>query len=383
MEYFNNSYEECRSNFRKAAEKIKAKFNDVQMGKIIVESKIDPDLTIDWCYIPAQKEKDKLLTLTSGLHGIEGYTGSAIQLMFIDKILDKLSLDNLGILFIHGLNPYGFKYHRKVTENNVDLNRNCTTNTELYHSANPGYAKMASLLIPQGQVNIEKLQYRLFHLNAIYKIIKESLPVLRQAALQGQYEFDNGVYYGGKEPEPQISAIQSLLKNVIQDYQTALNVDLHTGYGERGKMHLFLNPVEDKSVVSGIKFIFKDEEIDWGNTQDFYTINGEYLDWISQIADQSVCIPMRFEYGTLNSQTTRGSLKSIQIMISENQGAHYGFKDQISEVKVKMDFQEMYYPASHQWRSQIISDSYEKMSKMIDRFLEFELSHIYAMNNKA
>ncbi|HKJ43855.1 MAG TPA: M14 family metallopeptidase, partial [Sunxiuqinia sp.] len=299
-------------------------------------------------------------------------TGSAIQLMFLDKILDKLSLDNLGVLFIHGLNPYGFKYQRKVTENNVDLNRNCTTNPELYESKNPGYAKMSSLLIPQSTVSIEKLQYRFFHLNAIYKIIKESLPVLRQAALQGQYEFENGIYYGGRKPEPQIKDLESLLGGIIKDYRTILNVDLHTGYGQRNKLHLFLNPVEDKIVLDSLQYIFKDEEIDWGNTQDFYTINGEYLEWINQLAGNSLCIPMRFEYGTLDSHTLMGSLNSIQIMISENQGAHFGFRDQKSEEKVKIDFREMYYPSSHEWRSKILRDSFEMMSRMMERFQEFE-----------
>ena len=383
MEYFHNSYEECRSEFRLAAKKLNEQFNGVQNGKIPVASKIDPDLTVDWCYIPAREKTNKLLTLTSGLHGIEGYAGSAIQFMFIDKILDELSLDDLGILFIHGLNPYGFKYQRKVTENNVDLNRNCTTSTELYNSKNPGYSRMSNLLIPQGEVSIEKLQYRFFHLNAIYKILRESLSVLRQAALQGQYEFETGVYYGGKKPEPQIESIKSLLTDTIRKYQTVLNVDLHTGYGERGKMHLFLNPIEDNSVLNAIQTIFEDEEIDWGNTQDFYTINGEYLDWISQIANQTTCIPMRFEYGTLDSQTIRGSLKSIQIMISENQGAHFGFKDQRSKAKVRLDFQEMYYPASHEWRSQIIAESYEKMLKMMKKFQEFELLPVYANTSKA
>lgn len=163
-----------------------------------------------------KKQPRKLLVLTSGLHGIEGFTGSAIQLMFIDKILSRLSLNELGVVFIHGLNPYGFKYFRKVTENNIDLNRNCVISPMLYQSINSGYSKMSNLLIPKGKLSIDKLQYRFFHLNAIYKIIKESLPILRQAALQGQYEYEVGIYYGGKRLEPQFAALEPLLKTIIE-----------------------------------------------------------------------------------------------------------------------------------------------------------------------
>lgn len=382
MEYFFETYEECREDFKKAAKKLSVKYNNVLVGKIPVKSKIDKNLTVDWFYLPAQKKHKKLLILTSGLHGIEGYTGSAIQLMFIDKILPHLSLDDLGILFIHGANPYGFKYYRKVTENNVDLNRNCVINQDKYNSKNDGYVKIESFLNPSGPVAVDKLQYRFFHLNAIYKIIKESLPVLRQAALQGQYEFEKGIYYGGKKHEPQIEAINALLKDVVKNYQVILNVDIHTGYGERGKMHLFLNPVEDSRVKHALNLIFKDEKIDWGTNKDFYTINGEYVNLINQTNDKKLCIPMCFEIGTLDTNTTLGSIKSIQIMISENQGAHYGYKDSNSEEKVKKDFMEMYYPGSEIWRTNVISVAYEKMSKMMNQFMNYHIDvHTYQIDS--
>ncbi len=372
MEYFFETYEECRDSFRIAAKELKSKYNSVQLGKIEVESNVDPDLTVDWCYIPAQKTPEKLLVLTSGIHGIEGYTGSAIQLAFIKDVLKNELLEKLGILLIHGANPYGFKYHRKVTEYNVDLNRNCANNKEVFGSENSGYQKIVNFLNPEGEVSIDKLQYRFFQLNAIYKIIKESLPVLRQAALQGQYEFEKGIYYGGRQYEPQIKAISSLLKEIANKYDIILNVDLHTGYGERGITHLFINPIGNKTVLDGLNYIFKDEEIDWGNSKDFYTINGEYVNLINNVVRDKLCIPMCFEVGTMDSNTTLGALKSIQIMISENQGAHFGYKDQKSEAKVKDDFLEMYYPSSNEWRARIIKDNNEKLRKMLVQFQKYE-----------
>jgi hypothetical protein len=66
--------------------------------------------------------------------------------------------------------------------------------------------------------------------------------------------------------------------------------------------------------------VFKESTIDWGSGADFYTKTGEYTDWVSSLVPDVLCIPMLFEYGTLDSQTTFGSLKSMQIMILENQG---------------------------------------------------------------
>ena len=119
--YFHKTYEDCRSTFIEKAELLNSHYEGMEVFRIPVHCETDPDLTIDFCYIPAQVSLDSLLILSSGIHGIEGFAGSAIQLMVMEEILSPDHLEKTGILFIHGLNPYGFKYLRRVTENNVDV----------------------------------------------------------------------------------------------------------------------------------------------------------------------------------------------------------------------------------------------------------------------
>ncbi|WP_321288226.1 hypothetical protein [uncultured Sunxiuqinia sp.] len=59
-------------------------------------------------------------------------------------------------------------------------------------------------------------------------------------------------------------------------------------------------------------------------------------------------------------------------MISENQGAQFGFKDQKSKDRVKQDFLDMYYPSTVAWRSKVLTESSIKISKIMNRFLEYE-----------
>jgi dTDP-4-dehydrorhamnose 3,5-epimerase-like enzyme len=63
------------------------------------------------------------------------------------------------------------------------------------------------------------------------------------------------------------------------------------------------------------------------------------------------------EYGTLNSQSTVGSIKSIHNMVLENQGFHYGYKSAKDSLKVMNSFMEMYNPSSEKWRTKIMADS--------------------------
>ena len=370
---FHETYDECRKAFTGSIENIRVDFDSLETGKLYVPGKADDDLSIDWCYIPARKAKDKLLILNSGLHGIEGYTGSAVQNLFILKILKQQLPENMGVLFLHGLNPYGFKYHRKATENNVDLNRNCLQGDQNFDIENKGFEELTDLLMPSKPVNLKNLRNRFFYLVSIYKIIRESMPVLRQAALQGQYDFNKGFYYGGKDYEFQIKALKPFLIDRIEEYKMVLNVDLHTGYGERGTMHLFIDKPEDEIVLKGIEKIFEGAKIDWGGSDDFYTISGEYTVWVNNLVPDVLCIPMTFEFGTLNSQETFGSLKSMQIMILENQGVHYGYKNEKNEIKVKQLFDELYFPSSPVWRSKVMSDAYEMMSLMMKNYKALEL----------
>jgi len=355
--YFSNSYTESRKAFLAESKKLEAKFDSVQLFSRNVPSKTDNDLTIDFCYVPAQKETKKLLILTSGTHGVEGYVGSAVQRMFMNEILTPEMVEEVGVLFVHSVNPFGFKYTRRVTENNVDFNRNCDVKKSLFSSKNEGYGKLIGMLNPEGKVNSGSLKNKFFMLIAINELLKKSMASLRQAVLQGQYKYENGLYFGGFEFEPQLAILGEVFKTVSTNYDAVFNIDLHTGYGERGVAHLFPNPIDDKKIKSGLENIFKGYDINWGDSEDFYIINGSFTDYIGKLLTNKTYFPMVLEYGTLNSQSTVGSIKSIHNMVLENQGFHYGYKSAKDSLKVMNSFMEMYNPSSEKWRTKIMADS--------------------------
>jgi len=370
--YFQNSYEECRKNFVLSAEKLNKKFTNVAISKLYIESKTDPDLTIDYCYVPAQKKFKRLLILSSAVHGIEGYVGSAVQQMFMEELLEKINLSDMGVLLIHGMNPYGFKYNRRVSENNVDLNRNSSNDSKLYKSINAGYSDLYTMLNPKGEVSLKSIKNMFFQVNAIQKIIQYSMGTLRQAILQGQYQYQEGLYFGGNELEPSIKTITPVLNQITDNYEIVFNIDLHTGYGARGTLHLFPNPIEDEKLKNDIETIFSGNHIDWGDGDDFYTVTGDFTSYIGGIIPDKYYIPMVFEFGTLDSQTTMGSIKSLHNMIVENQGFHHNYKTKKNETKIKKNILEMYYPSSEKWKSKAIEDARIILSKSMKQFSSIE-----------
>ncbi len=365
LEYYQMSYAKCSQAFRTQAQTLSKARNGVETFSIPVKGREDTDLTIEGCYLPAPKINAKLLILSSGVHGIEGFVGSAVQCMFMAEFLRTANFDDVGFLLLHGLNPWGFKNLRRVTENNVDLNRNCDVDPGLFETQNIGYEELIDFMNPQGKADAGSVRNRLFHLLSFKKIATDSMPTLRQAILQGQYRFEKGLYFGGRAFEPQLSAIRAILQEKASAYKIILNIDIHTGYGARGVLHLFPNPIEDPKIKQDVEHIFAGYHIDWGDTEDFYTVNGDFPAFMGKVMPESVYYPMTFEYGTMDSQTTLGAIKSLHLMVLENQGFQYGYTTKEDETKIKQDFMEMYYPSSKAWRSEVIVKTRDMLKRVL------------------
>jgi hypothetical protein len=357
LAYFQESYGDCRKSFLDEAYKIKERYKDVQISALNVESRVDQNLTIDYCYIPAQNSFKRLLILTSAVHGVEGYVGSAVQQMFLKELVKDNGLDDLGVLLIHGINPYGFKYKRRVTENNVDLNRNCSIDNSLYNSVNEGYNDLNTFLNQNRKVNLASFTNFFFQIDAIQKIIKYSMGTLRQAVLQGQYQHGKGIYFGGKRLEPSIKAVTPLIQQIAQPYDMVFDIDLHTGYGRNGTLHLFPNPLKDEKKKAKIENIFSGISIDWGDSNDFYTVTGDFATYVGLVIPEKYYLSMTFEFGTMDTQTTMGAIKALHNVMIENQGVQYGYKSKRDERVVKSRYLEGYYPSSEAWRSKAIDDA--------------------------
>src|SRR5438093_8933584 len=98
----------------------------------------DEGLGIDIAWFGAENPR-RVILHSSGLHGVEGFAGSAIQLQLLDS-LPPLPKD-AALILVHVLNPYGMAWLRRANENNVDLNRNCSP-YGTYGGARSAYHKL-------------------------------------------------------------------------------------------------------------------------------------------------------------------------------------------------------------------------------------------------
>jgi hypothetical protein len=171
-----------------------------------------------------------LLIVSSACHGVEGFCGSGVQnaLLADADFHAAASAAGVAVLYVHGLNPWGFSWWRRTTHENVDLNRNWHDfNAPLPH--NTAYDEIAHLLVPATWPPTPEVEAGL----AAYAAAHGDRG-LQTAISSGQHEHPEGLFYGGRNP----TWSQQTLRHVLQEHATHCArlgwIDLHTGLGPSG-----------------------------------------------------------------------------------------------------------------------------------------------------
>jgi hypothetical protein len=176
------------------------------------------------------RDAPRALVVIAGTHGVEGFCGSGpmIGLLRGDAALG-LPPDT-GVLLIHGINPHGWAWLRRVTEENVDLNRNWV-DFDAPLPANPGYAALHAHLVPASRDPAARTAAEAAC--AAYAA-EHGAHALRVASSSGQYTHPDGWFYGGAGPTWARRASEAILAEHLSHARTVAVVDMHTGLGPYG-----------------------------------------------------------------------------------------------------------------------------------------------------
>ena len=175
-------------------------------------------------------DADKLLIVSSACHGVEGYCGSGVQVhaLFDAEWRETARSQGVAVLYIHALNPHGFSHIRRVTHENVDLNRN-------FHDfaqplpVNTAYREVQPLLLPEqsppGPDNLAA---------TAALIPARAMPAYQAAVSGGQHEFPDGLFFGGTAPTWSNQTLRTVLRQHAPGVKRLGWIDLHTGLGPSG-----------------------------------------------------------------------------------------------------------------------------------------------------
>lgn len=361
--YFPGNYEESRIRFGEDSKRVLKEFKGSQTQTYIVDR--EEDLTIDTLYIPPAAYQENLFVLVSGVHGPESYAGSALQNLFLSEQLASWRaegvLENTGVLIIHAMNPWGFKHDRRGTKNSVNLNRNFALNDSWFEQPRPNfeYNKIIDIMQPQGAVSC--LGYNTKTALKLFSPFLGGID-LEQAVGSGQFDYPQGVAYGGNKREPQVIFLEKLLDEILPGYEEVVAYDVHTGLGEKNQLHMIMSETLPPGVMTIWDELFKglDESGDLVLTNPltehgFYETHGDFNEFIEQVSARHgiEAASITAEFGTLGTDFF-AQLKTARLLIQENQGYHYGFETKTCAQKTQRDYKEMFYPNSIQWKNAVI-----------------------------
>jgi hypothetical protein len=220
--FFSENYQQARLRFIEAAFLVKAKLKSYSLPGIL--SPDGSELCIDTAWVGRQDAKVVLLCI-SGTHGPEGFCGSAAQLQSLtDRSLDNLPED-VAVLFVHALNPYGFAYMSRYNENNVDLNRNWINFDDIPQTS-ALCQELNSLLPPIDEFNEEHFNKAV---KSLSKLLEEHGGLAVENALgAGQYSIPSGLGYGGQERQWSRKILEKILYSLNSRTQKIAYLDWHS-----------------------------------------------------------------------------------------------------------------------------------------------------------
>lgn len=219
---FSVSYAESREKFLGAAKAAGAKLSSVPHPENGPDGE---DLYMDFACVGSDDGKVAIV-IVSGTHGIEGFCGAGVQTNILRdaQVLDQFR--NIKLIFLHGHNPHGFAWLRRVNEENIDLNRNYVDFSE-QQEMNEAYLCVKDLILP---AKFDDGSERLMSA----WIEKNGLDEYQKVILGGQRVDRNGVFYGGMSPTWSNKTVHEVLPKLTAKQYVVGMMDIHTGLGPYG-----------------------------------------------------------------------------------------------------------------------------------------------------
>ena len=342
---FPESYAESRDRFRNAADALGA---ELTSQKLDIEG--NSELSIDVAFLGAPELPT--IVVSSGLHGVEGPFGAAVQLAWLNQQQGKPIQARYEL--VHALNPYGYAMGRRVNECNVDLNRNFLQSGRYdgasSDSENDDYGRFNALLNPAqspGRVDV-------FMLKALGYLVREGRQQLQNAIVTGQYDYPQGLFYGGCAKSQTTQIIEKHMPCWVGESPKICHLDFHTGLGTFSRCQLMIQTVPESARYQWFEGAFgANELLPTGNFElaehQAYQANGAMGDWLMQcFADR----PYHFvtaEFGTYSA------LKVLNALRIENQAFHYCAPDSTTRAYAKQRLEECFCPRSRRWRDAVVA----------------------------
>jgi hypothetical protein len=308
---------------------------------------------------PANAER--LLIVSSACHGAEGLCGSGVQ-VFAARDADwrqHAREAGVAVLYIHALNPHGFSHLRRVTHENVDINRNFLDFSRPMPD-NPDYAAVHGWLLPgtwpPSADNEACIQAY---------IAEHGMARFQAAVSQGQHAFPDGLFFGGTAPSWSNLTLRRVLQDHAQSARHIAWIDLHTGLGPSGVGERIFACRDDAATLQRAKHWWGGH----GSTPITSIYDGSSLSArltgmmfaaVYEECPQAEYTGIALEYGTVPFTDVLQALRADHWLHEHPEApAHL-------QAQIHQGMRDAFYVDSDAWRAQIVVQARQAMFQAVD-----------------
>lgn len=337
--YFAHTYQEARQNFM-ACSANQATF--VKSWQHPLRGKANEKLYVDLVWFGDLAAK-KVMIIVSGTHGIEGFCGSGIQVGSIQTGWHRQADHNLAILMIHGLNPWGMSYFRRVNEEGVDLNRNFLDFQQPL-PRNSLYDDLSDVIVPPEWTKETQVKT----LNQIVEYLTQSSSQIGALA-QGQYHYWYAPFYGGEVPTWSNRVFCQIINQYLKNKQAVGLLDYHTGLGQYAQGQLMSIADNTRETENLAEAIWGDKLVITGSANSVapYHPQGTLIAALENKLTQSNCLAAAYEFGTIPEVEVFHALRADHWLHA------YGDLNSQQAQKIKEDMLHSFFSDRPDWQEAI------------------------------
>jgi Protein of unknown function (DUF2817) len=288
----------------------------------------------------------KLLLISSACHGVEGFCGSGVQnaLLADTSFVQAVQQTGVAVLFVHALNPHGFSWWRRTTQENVDLNRNWHNFAQAL-PANPGYDALAPHIVPRVWPPLPNNEMVLAEYAA-----KHGAMGLQAAISGGQYTHPGGLFFGGLAPTWSQTTLRQVLRTHGQRCQQLGWIDLHTGLGPSGHGEIIFSARNEPAALARARAWWGDTVTStYDGSSTSAPLVGLMFNAAYEECPQAQYTGMALEYGTLPVPDMLQALRADQ-WLQLNPGA-----PPAQHAAIKQQIRDAFYTDTPAWKHAIVT----------------------------
>jgi len=285
-----------------------------------------------------------MLVLIAGTHGVEGHCGSGAEIAWLRTGGASRLPKDTGALVIHALNPHGFAWSRRVTEDNVDLNRNFVDHDKPYPT-NDGYLALAEAILPRDWNEASTAATE-----AVFAAYaqKHGAFGLQGALSAGQYSHPDGIFFGGNTPTWSNRTVRIIAREELARARRVGIIDFHTGLGPFGHGELICAVSPQAKSFARSKAWYGDEMTSpEGGTSTSAVVVGCMTDAFPQELPDAEVTSIALEYGTYSVPEVLGAVRA------DNWLHQRGDLGSAQGRVLKADMKERFFPSGDKWREMV------------------------------